>query len=192
MRLIGVTGQMGSGKTTVVKWLGQLGAEVIDADEITHKLMQKAFVKKSIVNNFGENILKKGKIDRRILSKQVFSSKRKLKMLCSIVHPLIIKEIMHRIKKSRYNYVVIDAPLLIESGLHKMMDKVLVVFADMKTLIKRCVKKGFDANDAKMRIRSQMPLKNRIKFADYVIDNNGSIGKTKKNVIKIWRELKYR
>lgn len=193
MRIIGITGHMGSGKTTVAGLFKQLGAKVIDADKIVNRLLKKRRIKKDIVANFGKGILARGEIDRKKLSEIVFSDTKSLKVLQDIIHPIVIKVIREDIKRltTRNGVFVIDAPLLIESGLHKEMDKVVVVKTTSKTRLARCARRGFAIGNVKKRLRTQMPLGQKVKYADYIIPNDGTLSETRKKTIDIWKELIY-
>lgn len=197
MQVIGVTGSFGSGKSTVSGFFKQLGARVIDADKIAHRVIRRGGgVYKKIVSDYGDDILSKNKsIDRKRLGQKVFSSKKSLRKLCKLTHPAIITEIKRKLitlERKRYNgIVVIDAPLLIESGLERIVDLVLVVDADYSNQLKRsAVKDKITAAEIKKRIKSQMPLRSKKKTAGYIIDNNGTLFKTKKQVGKIVKQIR--
>lgn len=194
--IVGVTGGFGTGKTTVARMFATLGAAVINADKIAHDVIApEGGVYKKVISLFGKAILKRnGRIDRKKLGKIVFADKKKLSLLNSVIHPEVIRRVREAAKerKSRSKKVfVIDVPLLIEAGLEEMMDKIVVVTIDQKTQIKRCTKKWSLSREAIMRrIRNQMSLSKKRQLADFIIDNNGSFDATKKEVKKIWREMK--
>ena len=197
MVIVGLTGSFGTGKSTVGKIFAQFGARVIDADKIVHKITRpKTLTYRKIVNNFGRDILKKNNfIDRKKLGVKVFSSKVDLRRLCRIIHPPVINEIkrnINQIKKSNPRaIVVIDAPLLLEANLQELVDKLIVVKTTHATQIARCIKKwGFSKSEVLKRIKSQLPLREKVKLADYVVDNNLSLSYTKTQVKDIWKELK--
>ena len=196
MITIGITGSFGTGKSTVASLFAKSGAKVLDADKLTHKIMGTGEVTyRKILRLFGEGILKKdGSIDRRILGGIVFSDRKALNKLIKLIHPQVIKLLkgeIRRIKKENPCAIVaIDAPLLIEAGLLKEVDKLIVVKASRKEQFKRCaVRNGMTKIDIARRIASQMPLKSKVQLADYVIDNNGSLSRTKSQVRRIWREI---
>ena len=191
MTLIGVTGGFSTGKTTVCRFFGELGASLIDADKIVHQLYRKdKKIKRSILKNFGEKVLTRGRIDRAKLGKIVFNKKGSLIKLCNIVHPKVIKKIKEKARRSKRGTYVIDAPLLIEANLHKFVDCVVVVRVAPKVQVARCRKKGFSKKDLALRGSSQMSLQGKLKIADFVVDNNHSKQNTKKEVMKIWQKLK--
>lgn len=195
LKVIGLTGGIASGKSTVSTLLKSLGAVIIDADEISRKVMKKnTKVFDEIVEYFGDNILDKdGNIDRQKLGQIVFSNVDDLKILNDITHPAIINEIKKNLlilSKKKEPIVVIDAALLLESGLDNLTDKIWLVKASEETQLKRLMKRdNIDERQAINRIKSQMPLKEKLKYADKIIDNDGNIEYTKKQVDNFWKEL---
>lgn len=194
--IIGVTGSFATGKTTVAAMFKRLGAKVLDADKITHRLIKKdTAAYKEILKEFGGGILDgSGAIDRAKLAAAVFRDKRPLNKLCGIVHPAVISDMKRSIRDIAENgravAVVIDAPLLIEAGMRRMVDVLIVVTTSRKTQLERAKKKtGMDIVEIKMRIRNQLPLNKKAKMADYVIDNEGTESSVKKTVKKIWEEI---
>lgn len=191
--VIGVTGNFGSGKTTVAKMFGSLGAYVIDADKICHSLMRPGKkVYKQIVKHFGTGVLRQNKtINRHQLAEIVFDKKSQLGLLNCLVHPQAIKEINKMIQQNKHRGVlIIDAALLIETGFYKNMDAVIVVRTKRDRQIDRlmrtrCMTKG----EMFKRMRLQSPLKKKLALADFVIDNNGSKKETGIQIKKIWRQL---
>ncbi|KPK38892.1 MAG: hypothetical protein AMJ78_09325 [Omnitrophica WOR_2 bacterium SM23_29] len=196
MLIIGVTGGFSTGKTTVAKIFGQLGAVVLDADAIVHSLIKpRKNAWKRIRDCFGEEILNKDKtINRRALAAVVFSNKRRLKKLCDIIHPLVYREIERALKKMKRKnpdaIVVLDIPLLFESGGKSMVDKSVVVKADRSAQIERASKNlGLTRMQILQRIKAQMPLREKARAADFVIDNSGTLNSTRKQAIGIWKGL---
>lgn len=190
--VLGITGGFGSGKTTVTTIFKSKGAQVIDADSIAHRLIKpKSPIYKKIIATFGASILKKNKtIDRHKLGNIVFSNKNLLKKLNRIMHPKIIGIIKNRIKISRARLIVLDAPLLIETASRKLIDKLIVVKITRKKQLERIMKKKpLSKADILMRIRHQIPLRNKIRIADFVVDNSGRLKNTKRQVNKIRRLL---
>jgi len=195
--IIGVTGGFGTGKSTIAGMFKTFGAEVLDADTIARKTLKKGTISyQRIARMFGSCILDKfGRIDRAKLAQIVFRNRKSLDKLCNIVHPVVIDKISKSIKKISNSRsvpaVVIDAPLLIEAGLHNIADYLIVAKTSQSTQIKRAMKKtGLSAGEIKYRIRNQMPLSKKIMMADFVIDNEGSKSDTQKTVKKMWEELK--
>ena len=196
--VLGITGSFASGKTTVAKMFKELGVFVIDVDKIYHQLIKpKGPVYKRIVDSFGVAILKKNmEIDRIKLGKMVFGKKELLENLCKITHPAIIKKIEDELynlnKMKNKNIIAIDAPLLIEAGMDKRVDKLIAVKIKRQLQFLRSKKKrGLHGAELIARIKSQIPLAKKIKLADYIIDNNGSLEQTLKQVKAILNDLKY-
>ncbi|MCH8067222.1 MAG: dephospho-CoA kinase [Nanoarchaeota archaeon] len=175
--IIGVTGSFGSGKTTVANMFGKYGFKVINVDKLYHGIYNK--------NKALKNKIKKefGTLDRNQLKKIVFNNSAKLKKLNKLTHPIIIKTLKKEIKNNKK--IVVDIPLLFESKLEKMFDKIIVVKCDKKTQIKRILKKNkYSRKEINNIINSQMPLKEKIKKVDFVLDNDG-INETKSQVNSI-------
>ncbi len=190
--IIGLTGGIATGKTTVAKMFASLGAKVIDADRISHRLMDEdEKLKKMLTSTFGKDILdEKGRIKRKELAALTFGNPAALRRLNKIMHPAIISRIKKELKEYKEKVVVLDAPLLIEAGLSEFVDKLIVVKADEKIQISRARRKtGASEEEIKKRIRAQMPLSEKIAAADYVIDNNGRLDETRKQVEEVWKEV---
>lgn len=190
--IIGLTGSFGSGKTTVAKMFKSFGAQVIDADEIAHRIIQPGSqIYKKIISVFGENILKKNKaIDRDKLARIVFGNKNLLKKINRIMHPEIIRMIKQRIKISQSKIIILDAPLLIEAGLKNLVDKLIVVKLDKRQQIERLLHKSpLKKPEILKRIKAQIPLQYKVRLADFVIDNSGRIKDTKRQAEQIRRLL---
>jgi len=194
MRVVGLTGGFGSGKSFVASLFRGLGAKVVDADKLGHKALKKGSVAyKRVVAAFGKNILLPDlSINRKALAGTVFANKINLEKLNRIVHPGIIKDINKRICRASKNEVlIVDAPLICEANIAGLMDVLIVVRASKSNQIERCFKKfGMNEKDVCKRIAMQMPLNKKIRMADYAVDNSGTKEKTKKEVRKIWKELK--
>jgi len=190
--ILGVTGSLATGKSTVAGILKSYGAYVIDADVIAHKVIRpKGPVYNKLIALFGEGILNNDKtINRHKLAAVVFGDRKVLKKINSIMHPEIIRIMEEKIKKSRARVIVLDVPLLIEAGLIGAVDKLIVVKAGLKEQAARAAKyAGLSKAEAFKRIHFQMPLKKKISLADFVIDNTGTIEKTKKQLESIRRML---
>jgi len=195
--IVGLTGAIVSGKTTVAQILKELGAKIIDADEIARHIVcpqQKAW--KKIVQHFGVEILKDSQeINRKKLAQIVFSDQEKLKLLNRITHPEIIALIKKQIRQiyshSTGNVVcIIDAPLLFETHLEFMVDKVIVVYLNREEQLKRLLRRdGLVKGEAVKRIESQISIEEKVRLADYVIDNQLTFQQTRKQVLQVWTEL---
>jgi len=193
--IIGITGSIGSGKTTAAKLFSRHWYKRIDADETGHKIIKKnSNAYKKITKEFGIDILDKNKnIDRDRLSNIVFNDKKALEKLNSITHLIIASEIKDQIKKIQKKCgnrakIVIDAPLLLETKTKKLVDKVIVVKTDKKNILKRLNKKYAREKIEKI-LKVQMPLSQKLEYADFVIDNNGDLRHLEEQVKKIIEKL---
>lgn len=196
MLIIGVTGGFCTGKTTVARIFRELGAIALDADAIAHRTIEpKKIAWKKIKRYFGSGILNEDEtINRRALAKAVFPNKKRLKKLCDIIHPLVYREVERTLKKiKRTNpdaIVVLDIPLLLESGGRSKVDKLVVVRSNRSTQIERASKNaGLTRTQILQRIKAQMPLREKVRAADFVIDNSGALNSTRKQAIEIWKKL---
>lgn len=196
MKVIGLTGSFGTGKTFVASIFRSLGATVIDADRIAHDAIGRGRqAHKKIVSFFGRQILDKdGEVNRKRLAGKVFGNKKALASLNRIVHPDVIRTINACIKKAGPgDVVVVDAPLLVEAGLVGMADLVVVVKSSERRQVERCSRKfSMSKEDVMKRIKGQIPITRKIKLADFVVDNDGSRSETRKRVKKIWKEIVWR
>ena len=191
--IIGITGSIGSGKTTVANIFGKHGFKIINADEIAHNLIQKNSASyKKLRNFFGDGILDRNKsIDKKKLGDIAFSDKIKLKKLNSIMHPTIIKQInsqKNSLKENFFENIIIDAPLLLETGAKKLVDKVVVVKTGRENIIKM-LKKRYSIEKIENILNSQMPVEEKIRYADFVIENDKDLNHLKEEVEKILTKL---
>ena len=193
VKVIGLTGGIASGKSTVSSILKSLGAVIIDADVVSREIMIKGTETYNIlVSVFGREILRKdGEIDRRKLGNLVFADKEKLNKLNEITHPEIIKRIKDIIeeerKKGKEKAIVLDAALLIEMKLFNMVDEVWLVVVDKKTQIRRLMKRdNLSYKDALNRIKSQMSIEDKMKYADFIINNCKDFNAIKRQVELLW------
>jgi len=195
--VIGLTGSIASGKSLVSRFLRELGAIIIDADQVARDVVLTGSPAwRQIVQEFGEAVCKPdGTLDRQALGRIVFSDTYKLDKLNRITHPYIISEINQLLDGYRKNspgaVVVLDAPLLLELGLEKMVDEVWVVYVDYQTQLERLMKRdGLSSEEAARRISSQISLEKKVKLADHVIDNRGDPEDTFLQVSRLWNSLK--
>jgi dephospho-CoA kinase len=190
--ILGLTGGVSSGKTTVAAMFKSLGARIIDADAISHNLLKpdkKVYCQ--VVKIFGKGIIKKDRtLSRKKLGRIVFNAKPLRKQLDRIMHPEIIRIIRKKLQAVRKGVVVLEAPLLIEAGLTGMVDKLIVVNLSLAKQIKRIQQKTLlTKEEVFKRIRSQLPLEKKVRLADFIIDNNGTRKQTQKQVAKLRRQL---
>jgi dephospho-CoA kinase len=196
MIIVGLTGSVGTGKSTVTNFFRELGAYIIDWDELAREVTRphsKAW--KEIVEHFGKGILNDDlTIKRQKLADIVFSDKGKVAKLNQIVHPEVFKEderITNEIKSLDPDALIIkDIPLLFEVAHPIFVDKIIVVSASEQTQLRRLEEKGMSREDARNRIKSQLPLEKKIKAADFVINNDGPPEETKRQVEEIYSLLR--
>lgn len=194
MPVLGLTGSLASGKSTVLKLLKAKGVHCFDVDRKIHQYYrnEQSLVYKEIKSVFAQSF-RRGMISRKMLAKVVFSDKNKLKKLEKIVHPLIIEELLNWIKKikNRKGVYVAEVPLLFEKNLGKHFEGVILVTANKGILLKRIIKKyNFSRKEALNRLSLQVPIREKIKRADFVIDNNLDFKKLKKGVGSLWKKIK--
>jgi dephospho-CoA kinase len=189
--IIGLTGGIASGKSTVSNMFKDLGIPVVDADVIAKETVQKGRpAYKEIVRVFGEDILGADlQLDRVKLGAIIFQSEEKRLLLNQIVHPAVRKEVLlqkEAFVREGHETVVLDIPLLFESKLTSFVDKVLLVFVDDTVQLERLMARNdFTTEEAKSRIQSQMPLTEKAALADVLINNNGTIEETREQLLSI-------
>jgi dephospho-CoA kinase len=195
----GLTGGIASGKSTVTAYLKSNGAVIIDADQIARQVARKGEPgHRRIVEVFGESIvLPNGEIDRRRLGDIIFEDPRQKKRLEEIVHPLVLHETARRIAEIETRepdaVVILDVPLLFESGMDKDLTEIIVVYVPEQIQIRRLIDRdGYSRNEALARVRSQMPIEKKKGLATIVIDNTGSLRKTRKQAHRVYETLKHR
>ncbi|MBO0960117.1 dephospho-CoA kinase [Neobacillus sp. MM2021_6] len=192
--VIGLTGGIASGKSTVSTMFKEMDITVVDADieaRLAVKKGEPAYLK--IIAEFGtEILLEDGEIDRPKLGSIIFHQAEKRQLLNEITHPEVRKRMRKQIDNATKNnekVVVLDIPLLFESKLTFMVDKTILVFVDNETQLRRLIERNdLSVDDAKARIRSQMPLSDKVTLADAVINNNGTISDTRKQLINVLTE----
>lgn len=197
--LLGVTGGLGSGKSTVCRFLAELGCRVFEADRVARKLqVEDREVVSAVRLLFGDDIYIRdasGMLvpDRKKMASIVFSSPEKLAALNSAIHPAVFREFRRAIASASYDGVQVlvkEAAILFESGGDSDLDAVLVVTADTQTRIERAVRKGLgSAEEIKKRIAAQWPQEKLLEKADYVIMNNGSEEELKKETESLYTKL---
>ncbi|HQI96532.1 MAG TPA: dephospho-CoA kinase [Syntrophorhabdus sp.] len=176
MILVGITGIIGSGKTTVSNMLSQEGIPVIDLDRLGKEITDYDEVIRDIEEVFGTEYIANKKVDIVKLRKIAFVDVKTRKKLEAIIHPRVRAELWKKIEHYRdmgARVVVVDAPLLYETGMYKSMDKVVVVSADMDKIRERLKLRGMDEEDTDRRLPHQIPLADKEKMADYILYNNG-------------------
>ena len=196
MLLVGLTGGLASGKTTVAKFFQQCGAEIIDADQVARAVVKPGKPAwKDLVKTFGKEILNDDRtINRQALAARVFHEPKRLKRLNQIVHPRVAREqarIAKEIVRRNPDAVIIyDAALLIEANAHERMDWVVVVTANQQIQLARaCKRDGFSRREALARIRGQLPLREKKRVADDLIDGTMPRAQLRRRIQNLYREL---
>lgn len=190
--LIGLTGNIATGKSTVGRMLADLGAEVIDADRVAHEVMQEGGpAYDAVVSTFGSRILDAGgAIDRARLGAVVFRDAAALRRLEEAVHPAVIAEVGQRIVEATAPVVVVEAIKLIEAGMHRAYDALWVVTAPRAVQIERLVRsRGLTEAEAALRVDAQPPQGEKAVLADRVLVNDGDLQKLYEEVGAAWLEI---
>ena len=190
-----MTGGIGSGKSTVLAMFAELGADVVDADQLAREVVQPGEpALAEIAQAFGEAmLLPDGSLDRGRLGALIFSDSKARLRLNAITHPRIRQRILEEIeaRRRRDGVLVLDIPLLYENGLANIAEAVVVVWVDEKTQLTRLVERnGFTEEEARRRIAVQRPLDEKRILADHVVDNRGSLGETRRQVAKIYQRYR--
>lgn len=185
MLSIALTGGIASGKSTVLKLLAK-SFPTIDSDKIVSNLYKDKKVLAKIEKEFRTK-------NKKLISEKIFSSKTKRKKLEKILHPLVLKEIkleLAKLKKKKKKIVFVEVPLLFESSFQKFFSHSICVYCTKQQQLQRLKKKGFSRKQALQRIHAQNPLKEKVKYADFVINNNKSLKETKKQVKELIEFIK--
>ncbi len=193
--VIGLTGNIASGKSAVTRMLAELGADVIDADAVAHEALAAGTEEAALIaERFGPGVMRPdGAVDRPALGRVVFSDPRALADLEAIVHPGVRRRVYERLDRSRADVAVLEAIKLLEGPLVDHVDTVWVVAAPREVRIDRLVReRGLTPEDAARRVDAQNPEEEKIRRADVVIHNDGSMEELRRQVLEAWGELKAR
>ena len=195
MKIIGLTGGIGSGKSTVSQFLAELGAVVIDTDKVGHEAFKPGTESwQRVVAAFGSSIVTAdGNIDRKKLGEIVFDSPVELLKLEQIIHPAISEIVIARIEEYRQQgvkVVVLEVPLLVEAGWASLVNEVWVTTAPEPVILRRLEERtGMTEQESLARMRSQLPSEERLKHADTVIDTNCTLDELRKKIKELWCRL---
>ena len=195
MKVIGLTGGIGSGKSTVSQFLAELGVIIVDADKIGHEVFKPGTEAwREVVSAFGKQMVASdGTIDRKKLGTIVFGNHKARAKLNQIMHPRIyeaVKAQLAQYRRKGVSAVVLEATLLIEAGWTSLVDEVWVTTAAEATVLKRLKERvGLSEAESRARIRSQLPAEERLKHADVVIDTDCSFEELKEKVKELWQKL---
>jgi dephospho-CoA kinase len=192
MLRVGLTGGISTGKSTVGLMFVELGCHLIDSDRITHQLLEPGqAVHANVIHEFGQRILAPdGTIDRRALGSIVFNDAQSRDRLNQLVHPAVIQRQQRWLNeveiKDPSGIAIVDAALMIEVGTYKNYDRIIVVTCSPAVQKRRLsARSGLSEDQIEARIRAQMPMEEKIKFADFVIDNSGDLGATRRQVEEV-------
>lgn len=190
--IIGITGSIACGKSLVSNYLQEKGYTIIDADKIGHMALENDEVKKQLVNKFGKSILKDNEVNRVNLGKLVFENNENLKELNNIIHPQIRKNISEQIQVHKNEKLVfVDVPLLFEAKFDDLVEKIIVISLDEKIQLERLMNRNsLSKEEALQRIKSQIPVREKEKLGDYVVDNSFTQENTYNQVDRILEKLK--
>ncbi|MFB0527508.1 MAG: dephospho-CoA kinase [bacterium] len=206
MLIVGLTGGISSGKSTVLKIFRNFGCKTVDADEIAHQLTgSDTKVLREIVKKFGREVLNKnGTLNRKRLAETIFRDRQKRKSLNAIMHPKIIAEIKRKTgefqklaRRSKWgvsgrekDILLVDIPLLFEAKLEYLVDKIVLVYVPQKIQIKRLQSDdNLTIKEARNRISAQIPLYKKKKYSDYIINGNLDSTSLRKQVDSVWKKL---
>ncbi len=197
MKKIGITGGLGTGKTKVLEIIKKLGSPVISSDEVVHSEMKKGQkLYNLVVENFGKQILaENGEIDRSKLAEIVFNNKEEKEVLERLIHPRVKQAIIDFFsaqsrQKNPPSAVFAEVPLLFEVGWEDLFDQIWVVWVPQDVVYQRLLQGGrFSPEDIRDRLKAQMPLREKIKKADQVIENKGTVRELERKVQERWKKL---
>lgn len=194
MLKVGLTGGIASGKTSVAKWFAEQGITVFDADKTVHELFSAPFVAAEIEQTFGSGGIEDGKVNRKFLANIIFHDKKAKNKLEEMIHPFVLREMLKicaQAESANKDLIILDIPLLFEIGWDKLVDEVWVVYVPRPIQLQRLMlRNGLTEEESGQRIASQMPLEEKVKKADRVIDNSGSWSETEKKLEAIREELR--
>lgn len=192
MHLVGLTGNYGMGKSSVLSVFGSLGAITIRTDVIVDSLLKDKQVAKKVIKILGVRVLSSGNIlDKQKIAKLVFNNNELRIKLEKLLHPLVLRKIdnfVGAINNFR-SIIIVEVPLLFEGGYQKRFHSTITVFTTKKNALERLKKAGVAAQDANARLKVQMPIRKKKELSDYIIDNNGSRLQTRKQVEHIFSDL---
>jgi len=194
MLKVGITGGIGSGKTTVCNMFQQLGIPIYFADNRAKYLMQhEHYLIDQIKKNFGAEVYENGQLNRKLLAEKVFNNPQQLALLNSLVHPAVFRDTERWVEEQQIKklpYVIKEAALLVETGAYKALDKLIVVSAPIAERVHRVAERDHaDTDEIMARMRNQLPEEEKLKLADFVINNTSTIEYLHQQVLKIHEQL---
>jgi dephospho-CoA kinase len=185
MPYLGLTGNFGTGKSTVLSLFKELGAATISADWLVANILKRQNIVEAIAVLLGSHVItENGKLDKAMVASIIFDEPDKRKHVEAIIHPIVFEEAqqIRAQAKERKAVIVFEVPLLFEGGYESHFDKTILVYCNPETAIRRLCAKGFSQEESLRRISAQMPLDEKLKKADYIIDNSLSYDDTKRQV----------
>lgn len=191
MIIAGLTGNYGMGKSTVARMFKELGAIVIDTDEIVKELLNDPTVINDIKNTFGEDIADGGVINKKMLANAVFEHPHLRISLENILHPRVFEKIDEAIAKITDDsaIVIIEAPVIFERGYQNRFDRIITVYTSEEIAIQRLKEKGISEYNVRKRLKNQFPIEMKISKSDFAIDNAQDLENTRRQVIEIYNRL---
>ncbi len=191
LKKIAITGGVASGKTSVCQLFKELGAFVVSADAIVHELLTpETDLGQQIIRSFGSDLVKNGKLDRRLLAERVFHDPERLRQLEQLIHPVVlrrIEELYSAVKDEKYTSFVVEIPLLFEIGASSFYDITVAVLSDEESSRSRFEQAGYESTEYDLRRLRQLSPKEKAKRADYIIQNKGSLSDLRKEVLSLNR-----
>ena len=196
VQLVGITGNMGAGKSTFAAMLAKRGALVVDADQVAHEVLEYPEVVEEVTASFGSGVLDAcGRVDRTRLGRAVFSDPGKLQTLTAILRPLLEPELWMRVDACRRatkepGAVLLDAPLILEWGVQDRLDLLVAMVADESAVGHRLVcSRGTTAEEIAKRTRVQAPVSDKVAAADIVVDNSGTLAELEEAADFLWKKV---
>jgi len=188
---VGLTGGIASGKSTVRELFAALGCHTIDADKLVHELYEPGRAgHKALVATYGDEILREDRtVDLAKLANLAFATRADAKKLNALIHPLVIAETEARLARNGAGIAVVEATLMIESGGRQRYDRIVIVDVDPAVQVERGVARGVAREEVLRRIANQIPREERLRHADYVIDNSGDREHLEAQVVQLWQQL---
>lgn len=192
-KIIGLTGGIACGKSTVSRYLAQKGAQIVDADQIAHELSEpNGALYEAYQKHWGKQILlADGTLNRRKVGQLAFANAQEKNWLNHTAHPVIKEAIERKISAIKSGVIILDVPLLFEAGWDKITDRNCVVFVTREIQLQRLIaRNGYTRQEALNRINAQMPLNEKKRRADWLIDNSGSLEETYRQADTLWQKWK--
>lgn len=191
MKIIGITGGIATGKSTVTNKIKEFGYKVIDCDKISHQLLEDVDVISAIESLFGKKTISDGKVNRRVLGEVIFNDPAEQIKLNNLIHPLVIEVVKAELEQLDEEIVFIDCPLLYEAQMEDMMDKVITIYINEDLQIQRLMKRDSISQDYAMKkIQSQLMISEKIELADYLINNESEEDTTTQQLLDIIRRIR--